>query len=60
MLVCLVMIGEDFGYFLFEIKGFMFWLGVDFEYSLYYVKFSLKEEVILFVIDVLIYFLESK
>ncbi|EAE7092924.1 N-acetyldiaminopimelate deacetylase [Listeria monocytogenes] len=54
------MTGEDFGYFLSEIKGFMFWLGVDSEYSLHHAKLSPKEEAIPFAIDVLIHFLESK
>lgn len=32
------MTGEDFGYFLRDIPGFMFWLGVDSEYGLHHNK----------------------
>jgi len=40
------MTGEDFGYFLKEIPGFMFWLGVDSEYGLHHAKLNPKEEAI--------------
>lgn len=38
------MTGEDFGYMLKEIPGFMFWLGVDSEYGLHHSKLDPKEE----------------
>lgn len=40
------MTGEDFGYFLKEIPGFMFWLGVDCEYGLHHSCIEPKEEAI--------------
>ncbi|WP_156290486.1 N-acetyldiaminopimelate deacetylase [Oceanobacillus salinisoli] len=38
------MTGEDFGYFLKEIPGFMFWLGVDSEYGLHHASLNPKED----------------
>lgn len=38
------MTGEDFGYMLKDIPGFMFWLGVDSPYGLHHEKLSPKEE----------------
>lgn len=40
------MTGEDFGYMLEEIPGFMFWLGVDSEYGLHHAKLNPNEEAI--------------
>ncbi|MDP4098274.1 N-acetyldiaminopimelate deacetylase [Paenibacillus sp. P96] len=40
------MTGEDFGYLLERIPGFMFWLGVDTPYGLHHAKFEPKEEAI--------------
>jgi N-acetyldiaminopimelate deacetylase len=40
------MTGEDFGYFLREIPGFMFWLGVDTPYGLHHSKIEPSEEAI--------------
>lgn len=40
------MTGEDFGYMLREIPGFMFWLGVQSEYGLHHAKINPKEEAI--------------
>ncbi|RFU69890.1 N-acetyldiaminopimelate deacetylase [Bacillus sp. V59.32b] len=37
------MTGEDFGYMLKEIPGFMFWLGVDSEYGLHHAKLTPDE-----------------
>jgi N-acetyldiaminopimelate deacetylase len=37
------MTGEDFGYFLKEIPGFMFWLGVDTPYGLHHSKIEPNE-----------------
>lgn len=49
------MTGEDFGYMLAEIPGFMFWLGVESPYGLHHAKLNPKEEAI----DVAIEFLSS-
>lgn len=38
------MTGEDFGYFLGEIPGFMFWLGVDTPYGLHHAKIEPSED----------------
>jgi N-acetyldiaminopimelate deacetylase len=40
------MTGEDFGYFLGEIPGFMFWLGVDTPYGLHHGQMSPNEAAI--------------
>lgn len=40
------MTGEDFGYMLKEIPGFMFWLGVSSEYGLHHAKLSPDEKAI--------------
>lgn len=40
------MTGEDFGYMLAEIPGFMFWLGVDSEHGLHSARLSPNEEAI--------------
>ncbi|WP_257959061.1 N-acetyldiaminopimelate deacetylase [Bacillus sp. V3-13] len=40
------MTGEDFGYMLAEIPGFMFWLGVDSEYGLHHAKLNPNEAAI--------------
>ncbi|MFC4767439.1 N-acetyldiaminopimelate deacetylase [Effusibacillus consociatus] len=40
------MTGEDFGYFLAEIPGFMFWLGVDTPYGLHHAKIEPDEAAI--------------
>ncbi|HDR7791714.1 TPA: N-acetyldiaminopimelate deacetylase [Bacillus luti] len=40
------MTGEDFGYMLREIPGFMFWLGVNSEYGLHHAKLKPDEEAI--------------
>jgi N-acetyldiaminopimelate deacetylase len=37
------MTGEDFGYFLADIPGFMFWLGVDTPYGLHHAKIEPDE-----------------
>ncbi|WP_026905962.1 N-acetyldiaminopimelate deacetylase [Paucisalibacillus globulus] len=38
------MTGEDFGFMLKDIPGFMFWLGVDSTYGLHHAKINPKEE----------------
>ncbi|MEH6940313.1 N-acetyldiaminopimelate deacetylase [Bacillus sp. JJ722] len=40
------MTGEDFGYMLKEIPGFMFWLGVDSQYGLHHAKLNPNEKAI--------------
>ncbi|NNU82414.1 N-acetyldiaminopimelate deacetylase [Geobacillus sp. BMUD] len=40
------MTGEDFGYMLADIPGFMFWLGVDSPYGLHHAKLAPNEEAI--------------
>jgi len=40
------MTGEDFGYFLREIPGFLFWLGVDTPYGLHHAKIEPNEDAI--------------
>ncbi|UFU00873.1 N-acetyldiaminopimelate deacetylase [Radiobacillus kanasensis] len=40
------MTGEDFGYMVRDIPGFMFWLGVDSPYGLHHSKLTAKEEAI--------------
>ncbi|MFT4415192.1 N-acetyldiaminopimelate deacetylase [Fredinandcohnia humi] len=40
------MTGEDFGYMLRDIPGFMFWLGVDSEYGLHHAKLTPNEDAI--------------
>lgn len=40
------MTGEDFGYFLSEIPGFLFWLGVQTPYGLHHAKIEPNEEAI--------------
>ncbi|WP_134703903.1 N-acetyldiaminopimelate deacetylase [Ammoniphilus sp. YIM 78166] len=47
------MTGEDFGYFLERIPGFMFWLGVDTPFGLHHAKLEPNEEAIDVAIDLL-------
>ncbi|PZE22630.1 N-acetyldiaminopimelate deacetylase [Paenibacillus xerothermodurans] len=47
------MTGEDFGYFLEHIPGFMFWLGVDTPYGLHHAKIEPNEQAIDYAIDVI-------
>ncbi|KIL44712.1 N-acetyldiaminopimelate deacetylase [Jeotgalibacillus soli] len=54
------MTGEDFGYFLKDIPGFMFWLGVESEYGLHHAKLNPDEESINVAIDLISSFLRSK
>jgi N-acetyldiaminopimelate deacetylase len=53
------MTGEDFGYFLKEIPGFLFWLGVDTPYGLHHSKITPDEKAIGVGIDVMIRYLEE-
>ncbi|MFE8703723.1 N-acetyldiaminopimelate deacetylase [Cytobacillus sp. FJAT-54145] len=45
------MTGEDFGYMLEEIPGFMFWLGVQSEYGLHHAKLNPNEDAIVTAIN---------
>ncbi|GGK19894.1 N-acetyldiaminopimelate deacetylase [Caldalkalibacillus thermarum] len=54
------MTGEDFGYFLQAIPGFMFWLGVDSPYGLHHARLEPKEEAIGVAIKLLIDYITWK
>ncbi|MGP4082850.1 N-acetyldiaminopimelate deacetylase [Pseudalkalibacillus sp. R45] len=54
------MTGEDFGYFLKEIPGFMFWLGVETPYGLHHSKIEPQEDALEVATTVLIGYLEDK
>ncbi|MCF6409128.1 N-acetyldiaminopimelate deacetylase [Pseudalkalibacillus salsuginis] len=54
------MTGEDFGYFLKEIPGFMFWLGVETPYGLHHSKIEPKEEAMEVATSILIDYLTHK
>ncbi|MED0757931.1 N-acetyldiaminopimelate deacetylase [Aneurinibacillus thermoaerophilus] len=54
------MTGEDFGYFLAEIPGFLFWLGVDTPYGLHHAKIEPNESAIEVAIRVLTQYLSWK
>ncbi|OLS39338.1 N-acetyldiaminopimelate deacetylase [Alkalihalophilus pseudofirmus] len=54
------MTGEDFGYFLEEIPGFMFWLGVNNQYGLHDARLEPDEEAIEFAVHHLISFINTK
>ncbi len=46
------MTGEDFGYMLKEIPGFMFWLGVESEYGLHHAKLTPDERALAVGVDI--------
>jgi N-acetyldiaminopimelate deacetylase len=54
------MTGEDYGYFLEKIPGFMFWLGVDTPFGLHHSKLKPQEEAIQHAVDLLIQYLTFK
>ncbi|QKS71586.1 N-acetyldiaminopimelate deacetylase [Paenalkalicoccus suaedae] len=54
------MTGEDFGYFLEEIPGLMFWLGVDSEYGLHHNKLNPKEGALSTAVDFMIEYLSER
>ena len=54
------MTGEDFGFMLKEIPGFMFWLGVDSDYGLHHSKLSPNESAIEVAIKMLSDYIEYK
>ncbi|MFC7372000.1 N-acetyldiaminopimelate deacetylase [Fictibacillus iocasae] len=51
------MTGEDYGYFLEAVPGFMFWLGVETPYGLHHAKLQPNEKAIPLAVDLLIKFL---
>ncbi|RXI98178.1 N-acetyldiaminopimelate deacetylase [Anaerobacillus alkaliphilus] len=53
------MTGEDFGYFLEQIPGFMFWLGVNSEYGLHSNHLNPNEEAIPFAINLIVEYLQT-
>jgi N-acetyldiaminopimelate deacetylase len=54
------MTGEDFGYMLKEIPGFMFWLGVDSPFGLHHSKLNPKEDAIQIAIDLMTKYMDFK
>jgi len=54
------MTGEDFGYFLAEIPGFMFWLGVETPHGLHHAKLEPDERAIDLAIDTVSRYLRFK
>jgi N-acetyldiaminopimelate deacetylase len=54
------MTGEDFGYMLSEIPGFMFWLGTDSEFGLHHSRLQPKEEAIEKAISYMTAYMEYK
>jgi len=54
------MTGEDFGYFLEEIPGVMFWLGVDSEHGLHSNKLNADEKALSVAVNYLTDFIESR
>ncbi|OFW75814.1 MAG: N-acetyldiaminopimelate deacetylase [Alicyclobacillus sp. RIFOXYA1_FULL_53_8] len=60
LVVCTeAMTGEDFGYFLEQIPGMMFWLGVDTPFGLHHAKLEPNEVALSVAVDVLTGFLTS-
>lgn len=54
------MTGEDFGYMIKDIPGFMFWLGVDSSFGLHHNKLNPNEEAIDVAINMLTKYLQFK
>ena len=54
------MTGEDFGFMLKEIPGFMFWLGVDSDYGLHHSKLTPNEAAIDIAIKMMAQYIEFK
>ncbi|WP_400246981.1 N-acetyldiaminopimelate deacetylase [Niallia sp. JL1B1071] len=54
------MTGEDFGYMLKDIPGFMFWLGVDSPFGLHHSKLNPKEDALQVAVNVLTAYLTKK
>jgi N-acetyldiaminopimelate deacetylase len=54
------MTGEDFGYMLAEIPGFLFWLGVSSEYGLHHSKLNPDEKAITQAIDLMVSYINRQ
>jgi N-acetyldiaminopimelate deacetylase len=54
------MTGEDYGYFLEKVPGFMFWLGVDTPYGLHHAKLKPQEDAISCAVELLTQYLTFK
>ena len=54
------MTGEDYGYMLKDIPGFMFWLGVESDYGLHHAKLNPNEKAITKAIDFMSKYIEYK
>lgn len=54
------MTGEDFGYMLKDIPGFMFWLGVNSSYGLHHAKLDPNEGAISKAIDLMVQYIQYK
>ncbi|MDQ0229543.1 N-acetyldiaminopimelate deacetylase [Metabacillus malikii] len=54
------MTGEDFGYMVSKIPGFMFWLGVDSPFGLHHAKLTPNEDAIQVAVDVMSKYIEFK
>jgi N-acetyldiaminopimelate deacetylase len=54
------MTGEDFGYMIKDIPGFMFWLGVNSDYGLHHSKLTPSEEAIPVAIELITNYLNFK
>ncbi len=54
------MTGEDYGYMIENIPGFMFWLGVDSPYGLHHSKLNPNEDAIGIAIDMLVSYMTEK
>lgn len=54
------MTGEDFGYMLKEIPGFMFWLGVDSPFGLHHAKLNPNEDAINVAVNVMTSYIAHK
>lgn len=54
------MTGEDFGYMIKEIPGFMFWLGVQSSYGLHHAKLNPDEKALPFAVSVITDYIRMK
>jgi N-acetyldiaminopimelate deacetylase len=54
------MTGEDFGYMVDQIPGFMFWLGVESPFGLHHAKLKPNEEAIFVAVDVMTKYITYK
>jgi N-acetyldiaminopimelate deacetylase len=54
------MTGEDFGYMVDQVSGFMFWLGVNSSYGLHHAKLQPDEAAIEVAVDVMCKYISFK